>query len=275
MSLDVEGPALDADTFTQRAGVEPTSTRRVGDRTGPRRGDVAATGRWQYSLVGPTPYEAPFVADKLAAELRKRLAKASAPWPDLLAGHDARVRFAFDVPYLLTFSWVLAAETIAGLAVLGAPLEFVVRDTAGRAGERAFASNPEAEEQASVALVIDGETLDPAEISARLGLEPTFAHRAGEVLSQATGRRSTFGQWQHEVSGDAPADAAALARTLLARLPPAVSSALASWPEHGARVRICYLVGTLWGRATLDAATAGALATLGCPIEVYISNFEA
>lgn len=73
-------------------------------------------------------------------------------------------------------------------------------------------------DEAGVCLALYGTDLDPVEVTALLGCEPTSAHRRGERRSPKS-RPAESGAWLLEIRGEAPTSPEHLIRRLLMKLP--------------------------------------------------------
>ncbi len=74
-------------------------------------------------------------------------------------------------------------------------------------------------DEAKAALTLQGADLDPAEITALLGVEPHVSHRKGEPISKWRSEIRQSGIWSIEVAVKAPDEVAAALSQLLTMLP--------------------------------------------------------
>jgi hypothetical protein len=124
-------------------------------------------------------------------------------------------------------------------------------------------------DDSSATLCVYGDDLEPAEVSALLGLEPTDAHRKGH----RHGPRSPparQGAWLLSVRGRAPQEPSHRLRELLARLPndPAVWSELRS--RYTARIFVGVFMEAWNCGFDLPAELMGHLARTGLVVEFDI-----
>jgi hypothetical protein len=119
-------------------------------------------------------------------------------------------------------------------------------------------------DETRVTLGIHGPDLQPEEISAVLGCDPTSARRRGDARRR--GPPSPQGAWLLTVEGKAPAEPDKLVRRLLAHLPndPAVWEQLAA--RYSVRVTFGIFIGA-WNRGfDLSPAAMRRLADLGATV---------
>jgi len=124
-------------------------------------------------------------------------------------------------------------------------------------------------DETHVTLAIHGPDLDPAEITSRLGVEPTRAHARGDARRR--GPPWTRGRWSLVCQGRSPTGADDLIRELLGLLPPL--DALV-WDELRKRCELkvwigCFLESDNRG-FVLRPSSVRALARLGAELNVDI-----
>jgi hypothetical protein len=117
--------------------------------------------------------------------------------------------------------------------------------------------------QSVAALRIQGDDLDPAEITKALGCEPTEGQRKGDVLvghNTSIERIAKFGKWHLEASDREPEDLDGQIAGLLRRLTPSLDV----WKSIGARYRIDLFCGLFMQQTNEGLVLSpGSLAALG------------
>jgi Domain of unknown function (DUF4279) len=269
----LSGPRLDPDEVTARLGLEPSRAYRVGERVEgearPRR-----QGAWVLTVDGPTAVDAPTLASRLAHDLLDRLAQTGRV---LSSGVLARVRFSFELPPLLTFSYDLDASIVARLAELGVWVELRFDDGAPRCD---FSDG-----DLDVGLEVWTGDRDPGEVTDRLGLSPSTLRRREERIDGSNTRTCKRSVWRLDLESPA-AESPAAATTareplderllrLVAQLPVTSSAWAAVRCDHDVRLRCSLTVGSLSGSLLLEAETLAAVAPLGIPIGFYFYNHGA
>lgn len=93
------------------------------------------------------------------------------------------------------------------------------------------------------ALRVVGDDLEPAEVTALLGSEPSEAWARGEERNLAgVTRKSTLGNWMLEAEQTSPADIDAQVTSLLDRL----TGDLTTWTDLAERWRVSLFCGWFW-----------------------------
>jgi hypothetical protein len=120
-------------------------------------------------------------------------------------------------------------------------------------------------DESGATLVVLGEELDPDEVTALLGVQPTHAFRQGDRPGPRS-PPSRHGGWMLEVRGQAPDGPEVQLRKLLMQLP--TSDAI--WRELRERYRVNVSFGLhmeAWNRGfTLDPVDLGRIGRMGVPM---------
>ncbi|WP_394824894.1 DUF4279 domain-containing protein [Pendulispora albinea] len=270
VALIVSGPHVDPDEITNRVGLEPTFTRRVGDRL-PSGNRSIERGLWKLSIDGPTPVGAPKLASELARTLLGRLPTTPEASSQLHRDGDVAMGFVFGLAPLLTFSYELDAAVVQRLAELGASLEFYLLDGSEKPPGRRFGSS---DGQYTVEVRIHGKDLDPGDVTRALGLEPTLSRRAGEPSTRGAKRVCPEGVWCFGVVREGLAEMNELARELFDRFPVGSDAWAKLCREHAVEVRFSFIVGTSTGHFDLDTEMVRKLATFGHSLVFSFFDFE-
>lgn len=120
-------------------------------------------------------------------------------------------------------------------------------------------------------LSFQGEELEPDEITARLGLQPTRAHRKGDAISRWRNDPHSQGLWSFELRTQAPEGPEEALSRLLAMLPADAGLWASLTGRYRARVDLSLVV-KAWSRGfEMPAPLIAALAARGLSVwcEVY------
>jgi hypothetical protein len=205
--------------------------------------------------LGPTPVGAPFLANDLVTRLLARLPATV---------HEPTVRFSFDVPTLLTFSYELDALVLSRLASIAADCEFCINEYEPRF-ERFEAWRASAYLEAYTA------DRDPHPITAALGIEPTTVRRAGEPLEPGA-RPLSVGVWRFERDMTPPIDIDRMVRLHFENVG---SDLPARCPDETVKVRLSLQVRRLRGGFRLRRGVVARLAELRVPLGCFFYNMGA
>jgi uncharacterized protein DUF4279 len=238
-------------------------------------GESATLAAVTLAVSGPTAFRAPELPQDLALALLDRIGPSA---PARVDGHRTAVRFDLLLPRLLTFSFALTAEVVAALAPLGA-FVFVLREEGvetplQRFDRAAQASSPGADcDRCNAAFALSGDALDPAVVTAALGIEPTTADRAGEPIGPGK-RIAARGRWALKVESEPASDINALALGILSRLP-----APSSWQrlrqEGSPTLHVGFTRNGLTGYFELSIAVTRELVRAGAALSFWFGNYDA
>lgn len=218
---------------------------------------VSVVGFPELVETGPTPVGAPFLANELAQRLLPRV-------PPTL--QDPAVRFVFDVPVLLTFSFELDAAVLAQLAERGAGCEVCINDaTPNMASFHAWKASGALESYPPA-------EFDPDRISAALGLEPTTLRRAGERMNPRSTQVLTAGVWRCEREVEPPIDLDRLIRVQCEAFGDDVPTRCA---DVRLAMRLSLQVKRLQGGFRLRRGVVARLAALRVPLGCFFYNMGA
>ncbi|WP_100448575.1 DUF4279 domain-containing protein [Glycomyces xiaoerkulensis] len=129
-------------------------------------------------------------------------------------------------------------------------------------------------DRARASLRIVGDDLSPAEITTRLGSDPTRSFARGDKIHSEQGptRIRRFGLWSLAAADTPPADLDAQVEELLGRL----TDDMAVWSDLGARFDLDLFCGWFMHRwnegATIEADTLEALGSRGIRLFVDLYN---
>lgn len=128
-------------------------------------------------------------------------------------------------------------------------------------------------DETGVCLAIYGPDLDPAEVSARIGCEPTSAHRRGD-RRRPDSKKYDSGAWFLEERGEAPNGPEQLIRRLMMKLPvdQAVWDALSARFDVQMRIAIHF---TGWNKGfDLTSETVAAIGRLHAAVGFDLYGYD-
>ncbi|WP_394842199.1 DUF4279 domain-containing protein [Pendulispora brunnea] len=274
MSLIVYGTAVDPEDVTQALGLSPTWQRRRGEPNHP--GDrPTKRGMWKRSFVGPTPVNAPTLANDLARDLLGELPSPLPSWSNWGDDVEVDITLSFAVHRLLNFSYELDTSVAKKIGEVGTALVCNVYDVDDSVRAGSFDDPDAAEHEVSVSLIVRGEELDPNIVTSMLGLDPTSSGRAGDPIQRGQVRARPLGFWEFDVRSRPPKDVNQLIRALLGRLPtnPVTWDTLRR--DYQIRLHTSFTAEGLSGHFYLEADVVRALATMGCTLDFAFYNLNA